>query len=240
MSPPHVSLVTGSARGLGRAVAEALLERADQVHVVWRSSEASRAELEQAFPGRVHRADLVQPAQVEALVAAVLARDGRLDTVVHAVGEYTSGSLESLGAARLERLFASNVHSAALLLGAVRSALRGSRGCFVGFGCAGLESLRARRETAGYTAAKTALLVLLRSAALEEAAHGVRVNLVSPGIVPHDGADPDTLDPERIARIPLGRAGRPQDVAAAVRWLSGEEASHVTGQNLEVAGGWML
>jgi 3-oxoacyl-[acyl-carrier protein] reductase len=232
-----VTLVTGSARGLGRAVARALGARGDRVHVVWRGA---AGDLEREFPGRVHHADLGEPGAAEALVAAVLARDGRLDHVVHAVGEYTSGPLETLDPDDLGRMFESNVATTFRIARAARAALRASSGDLVAFGCAGLAGLRARRETAAYAAAKSALVVLVRSLALEEAPHGVRANLVSPGIVPHEHADPDTLDPARIARIPLGRAGRPEEVAAAVAWLSSSDAGHVTGQNLEVAGGWML
>jgi 3-oxoacyl-[acyl-carrier protein] reductase len=134
----------------------------------------------------------------------------------------------------------SNFLSAVGLFDAARPWLRAARGCAVFFGCAGLEGLRARADTALYTAAKTALLVYARSLAREEAPHGVRVNVVSPGIVPHAHAAPDTHDPALHARIPLGRVGRPEDVAAAVRWLASKDAAHVTGQNLDVAGGWLL
>jgi 3-oxoacyl-[acyl-carrier protein] reductase len=103
-----------------------------------------------------------------------------------------------------------------------------------------LESLRARRETAAYAAAKTALLVYARSLALEEASHGVRVNVVSPGLVPHADASEDTRDPERIARVPLGRATTADEVAGVVSWLCSNESALVTGQNVEVAGGWLL
>ncbi|MBK7874872.1 MAG: SDR family oxidoreductase [Planctomycetes bacterium] len=239
-STPPVSLVTGSARGLGLAVARALLRRGDRVHVVWRSSRALVANLEREFEGRVHQADLEDPAAAHALVERVTATDGRLDHLVHAVGEYVSGPLEGARAADLRRMLASNVETAFHVFDAARPALRRARGDAVFFGCAGLDTLRARRETALYTAAKNALFVLARSWALEEAPHGVRVNLVSPGVVPHEHAAADTLDAERLARIPLGRAGTPDDVAHAVLFLASPAAAHVTGVDLAVTGGWLL
>jgi NAD(P)-dependent dehydrogenase (short-subunit alcohol dehydrogenase family) len=236
---PAVTLVTGGIRGIGLAVARRLAARGDRVHLAYRSSSSLAAGLGSEFPA-VHRADLTREEEWTRLVAAVLARDGRLDHVVHAVGEYVTGPLAASTPADLRRMLASNVESAFLALGECRSALRASRGSAVFFGCAGLEGSRARRRTAVYGAAKSALLVLVRSAALEEAPHGVRINAISPGTIPHDHASADTRDPEHWRKIPLGRPGRPDEVAAAAAWLTSSEASYVTGANLEVAGGWML
>jgi len=239
-SHSRVSLVTGSARGLGLAVARAFRARGDHVHVTWRSEGATARDLAEEFGARAHRADLLDPAAPSELVSAVLARDGRLDHVVHAVGEYVSGPLESCSAADLGRMLASNVTSAFHLFGAVRPALREARGRAVFFGTSGLAGFRARRTTAAYAAAKSALLVLVRGWALEEAPHGVTVNLVSPGHVPHAHAHADTLDEERLAQIPLGRPGTPEDVARAVSFLCSDEAAYTTGTELLVSGGWFL
>jgi NAD(P)-dependent dehydrogenase (short-subunit alcohol dehydrogenase family) len=239
-SEPRVALVTGSARGLGLAVARHLRARGARVHVTWRSEGESARALRDEFGRDAHRADLLDPASAEELVAAVLARDGRLDHAVHAVGEYVSGPLVTTELADLRRMLASNVESAFTFFGAVRSTLRAARGRSVFFGTSGLAGFRARRSTAAYAAAKSALTVLVKSWALEEAPHGVTVNMVSPGHVPHAHAHADTLDPELLARIPLGRPGTPEDVARAVAFLLADEASYTTGSELLVGGGWML
>jgi NAD(P)-dependent dehydrogenase (short-subunit alcohol dehydrogenase family) len=235
-----VTLVTGSARGIGLGVAREFLGREHRVHVVWRSSGEQAAELESQFPGRVHRADLGTSEAAAELVRAVLEQDGRLDNVVHAVGEYKAGALVDTTPEHLRQLLISNVDSAFTMATASREALRAARGSLILFGCSGVESLRARRESAAYTAAKTALLSLMRSLALEEASHGVRVNMVSPGLVPHEHASGDTHEYAADGAVPLGRAGSVQDLARAVAWLCSQDAEHVTGQNLDVAGGWML
>lgn len=237
---PAVSLVTGSARGLGLAVARRLAARGDRVHVVWRSEGESARALREAFGERAHRADLTEPEQVARLLGTIAEREGRLDCLVHAVGEYVSGPLSGTRPQDLRRMLASNAESAFLLFDVARERLRAARGSAVFFGCSGLAGLRGRRSTAAYAAAKSALLVLVRGWALEEAPHGVRVNMVSPGHVPHEHAHADTLDPERLAAIPLGRAGRPGDVAEAVAWLTSQAASYTTGTDLLVSGGWML
>ncbi|HVS19097.1 MAG TPA: SDR family oxidoreductase, partial [Planctomycetota bacterium] len=158
----------------------------------------------------------------------------------HAVGEYATGPLESQDTALARRMFASNVESSIAIHGAARAALRAAKGAAVFFGCSGNDHTRAWRDVALYAAAKTALLVVVRSLAVEEAPHGVRVNMVSPGHIPHEHASDETNDPELWARIPLGVPGEPRDVADAVAWLVSPAARYVTGTNLAVGGGWRL
>lgn len=241
MSRRRVVLVTGGVRGLGLAAARRLAREGWSCHLTWRSSRELAAERRAEFGAeRVHRCDLLEPDAADRCIQAVCAAEGRLDALVHAVGDYDPGRLEDLGPERLEALFASNVTSALRAAGAARAALRASRGALLFFGTAGLAGLRARRRSAAYAATKSALLVLARSLAVEEAPHGVRVNVVSPGHAPHPHAHPDTSAPELVERIPAGRAGTPEEVAAAVAWLLSDEARYVTGADLPVAGGYLL
>lgn len=233
-------LVTAAARGLGLATARAFATQGERVHVTWRSSQGARAALASEFGAAcVHRADLALEAEARRLVAEVIAAEGRLDVLVHPVGEFIAGSLEDARPEQWAHMFQSNVTTAFHAFDASRSALRASRGSALFFGVAGLDTLRGRRETALYAAAKSALLVLVRSWALEEALHGVRVNAVSPGVIPHAAADAMTRDPKVHARIPLGRVGTPEDVARAAVFLCSEEASYITGTDLAVSGGWL-
>lgn len=233
-----VALVSGSVRGLGLACARRLAADGARVHVVWRSSAELAGPLQAEFA--VHRADLTDAEQCRRLVQDVIARDGRLDTLVHAVGEYATGPIETQGAELARDLWASNVGSALALFGAARAPLRAARGAAVFFGCAGCDHTRAWRDIALYAAAKTALLVVVRSLAVEEAPHGVRVNMLSPGHIPHAHAAPDTNDPQLWARIPMGVPGEPRDAAEAVAWLCSPAARYVTGTNLALGGGWRL
>ncbi len=236
----RVALVTGSARGLGLACARRLASEGARVHATYRSPTPESEALEREFPGCVHAADLERAEDWKRVVDAVLASDGRIDHLVHAVGEYVRAPLHATGAANLRRLLSNNVESAFLGIEATRAALRSARGSVVLFGCAGVETTRARREAAAYVAAKSALVVLARSWALEEAPHGVRVNVVAPGVVPHEHASADTLDPSLWQRVPMGRPGEPREVADAVAFLCSSSSSYVTGTVLEVAGGWLL
>jgi NAD(P)-dependent dehydrogenase (short-subunit alcohol dehydrogenase family) len=239
-SDSRVAVVTGAARGLGLAAARALAHRGWRVHASWRSSTAPGAELEREFPGRTWRADLSQAPECRELVRAVLGRDGRLDALVHAVGDWHGGTLAQSSAADVRRMFESNVLTAVHAFEAAREPQRAARGSALFFGVAGLEGLRARREGAAYAAAKSALLVLVRSWAQEEAAHGLRVNLLSPGLFPHPHAAAETQDAARQAAIPLGRPGRLAEIGDAAAWLLSPEAAYVTGADFPVAGGWLL
>ena len=227
-SAARVVLVTGSARGLGLATARRLAAAGDRVHVQWRTSSDATAALATEFEERVHRADLERADEARRLVQDVLQREGRLDGLVHAVGAYETGTLAEQDVDAWRRLAASNVESALHVFAAARAALRAARGSCVLFGCAGAGRALGWRQAALYASAKSALGVLARSLAVEEGPHGVRVNLVSPGIIPHAEAAADTLDPERHARIPLGRPGRPDEIAGAVQWLLSEDAGYVT------------
>jgi len=241
--PGPVALVTGSARGLGAEAAQRLAGEGFRVHAVWRSSEDLVPRLEEQFPGRVHRADLCEEDEVSALLDAVLAIDGELHHLIHAVGDYSEGSLAETDGASFRRLFESNVFTARDMAQAARGPLReaakaGADASMLFFGTAGLAGLGARTQTAAYAAAKSALSVLMRSLAREEAAHGVRVNMISPGLVPHEGAHLSTSDPELHAKIPLGRPGTPEEIADGVHFLA--TARHITGQDLGIDGGWLL
>ncbi len=238
---PTVALITGSARGLGLACARRFAQDGARVHVVYRTRTPEISQLESEFPERVHQADVTREDEVARLVAEVLRRDQRIDHAVHAVGEFVTGPLAAISSDDFRRMFLSNTESAFLFARAVLPALRASQGQLVFFGAAGLFGLRARREAAAYMAAKSALVVLARSLALEEARAGVRVNVVSPGAVAHAHADSDTMIKLGQGKVPLaGSPGEPRDLANAVAWLCSSEARHVTGADLEVAGGFGL
>lgn len=236
-----VVLVLGGAQGIGRGVADLLSDRGHRVHVNARD-EAKRSRLREAGvpASRIHGGDLVEPGVAEGIVRAVLATEGRIDGVVHAIGPYTTAPFSETSLADVRAMHDGNVVTAWHAMGAARDALRASRGAFLCFGCAGLERWRAREVTAAYISAKAALLVLVRAFALEEAPHGVRANMISPGFVPHEGAAPDTVKSELHDRIPMGRPARMEEVAGLAAWLLSGESTHVTGQNIEAAGGWML
>jgi len=233
-----VVLVTGGIRGLGLATARLLSAQGMQVHITYRESGDRAANLEMEFSGRIHQVDLAVPSEAERLVQAVVQQDGGLDSVVHAVGNYDTGHASD--AELLVAMWQSNVMTAMHVAEAARAAIELRKGAMVFFGCAGLEGHGPRQDSAAYAAAKSALLVLVKSLAVELALSGARANMISPGLIPHDAAHAGTLSEELLAKIPMGRVGSPEEVAAVASFLISDQSVYTTGANIPVSGGWMI
>ena len=232
------ALVTGSAVRVGRAIAVALAEDGWFVYVHARcDAEAARETLElvraAGGQGDVVVGDIVSREGCEAVFSQI--EGEALDLLVNNVGVYSTGPLSTLDPSEWDRLLRTNLdgtfHCCQLAIPRLRSG-----GSIVNLGYVGVQSLAGTVKTAAYSVTKAGILVLTRSLALELAPRGIRVNMVSPGQLDNSVDLPE----DHACRIPLGRAGTPQDVAQAVLWLSSDKASYVTGQNLDVAGGLML
>lgn len=235
-----VALVTGGAQGIGRGVAGELVRRGYLVHATYHSPSKAESTVELVGDGHAHQAELTRAEDAERVVKAVIERSGRLDALVHAVGPYLTRPLSATSPADHESMLQGNLFTALHMMDAARSHIRESQGAYLFFGCAGLERWRARHVTAAYIGAKAALLVAMRALALEEAEFGVRANMISPGFVPHDGAAADTLSSDLHKKIPVGRPAEMGEVTETAAFLVSPAATHIIGQNLEVAGGWML
>jgi 3-oxoacyl-[acyl-carrier protein] reductase len=232
----HV-LVTGAAGGIGLAVAEAFSARGDTVTGV----DARGPELAAALAplgGRALVADLADPGCAEVVDRAV-ALAGPVDVLVNAAGIYPATPLAEMTARVWDRVQDVNVRAPVLLTVAVArtNAAAGRPAAVVNVGSGA--ATRARPGAAHYCTSKAALEMATKACAVELAAHGVRVNAVAPGFV--EVASPvNPVTPEYAAAVavnPLGRAGRADEIAAAVVWLASDEAAFVTGAVLRVDGG---
>ncbi|MDX5458931.1 SDR family NAD(P)-dependent oxidoreductase [Micromonospora tulbaghiae] len=247
MGDRRLAVVSGGGTGIGAAVARGLVADGFDVLVVGRridvlDSAARRICDESGRDGAVTAvaADLTDPGQVGAVVDAVGER--AVDAVVNNAGGYLSGPTDSLGGvadwwrANLD----ANVLTAVLLTEALRPALRRPGGRVVL-----LSSIAAQRGGAGpYSAAKAALHGWAYDLAAQLGPEQITVNVVSPGYVAETEFFGDRMTPEghakRVAATLVGRAGVPDDIAAAVRYLVGPSAGYVTGQVLGVNGGSVL
>lgn len=243
-------VVTGGGTGIGRAVAAALLPRASQVVLVGRREEVlrrtARELAEEAPPGTQISplaCDLTVPEEVERL-AQILHRGPAIDVLVcNAGGNLGAGAGPDLtDLARAWRAdFDANVLSAVLLTEALLDHLRRPGGRIIA-----MSSIGALRGSGSYGAAKAAINAWVMSLAQQLANDGVTVNAVAPGFVPDTpfwedriAADP-AVRTKRLATIPMGRPGTPEEVAAAVAYLAGPGAGWTTGQILQVNGGTLL
>ena len=243
---PRGSLVVGGARGIGRAIAHALAARGDDVVVADVDEPAAAAcadELRGAgFSARAVELDVTDVAQVRAVVAAVDA-ESPLGTVVANAGVAFARPLAEVEPEEYDGLMAINVRGVFFVVqAAVRAMAPRAQGSIVTV-CSTSGFTASTGPMTVYDASKGAVRLVTQAAAREVAALGLRVNAVAPGTVETELtlglASPAELAALGESRVPLGRLGRPEEIAAAVAFLSSDESTYVTGHVLVVDGGWL-
>jgi 3-oxoacyl-[acyl-carrier protein] reductase len=237
-------LVTGAGRGLGRAIALAFASEGANVAL---SFERSAAGAEQTVreaqtygvAALATRADLLDRAQISALVAATLEAFGRLDLLINNAGRFSSKPLLETTDELWDQLLAVNLTASFLISRAVAaSMLESGGGVIINLASGGGLHPRPGYETSpAYAVSKAGLIMLTKKLALE-LAPTIRVNCIAPGIIDSKPRPMPAATRERFGAItPLGRIGRPEDIAAAALYLASDQASFITGQVLNVDGG---
>jgi NAD(P)-dependent dehydrogenase (short-subunit alcohol dehydrogenase family) len=232
-----VALVTGANTGIGLAIATRLL--ADG-YALGYATAAGTPE----FKGPLDElhgeiawvyGDLTDPNVPEQLVADTVAKLGRIDVLVNNAGLVTAKPFLDLTAADFDLTFDVDVRASFLLAQAAARRMRdqGTGGSIVNI--TSVHEHIPRPDFSVYAAAKAALGMLTKGLALELADHNIRVNSVAPGVIatPRNAADAETLNSE----VPLGRPGKPEEVAGLVAWLCSDEAAYVTGSSYIIDGG---
>ncbi|MEU7281585.1 SDR family oxidoreductase [Streptomyces sp. NPDC045431] len=243
---PHSSrivVVTGAGTGIGRATARAFAAEGAHVVAIGRRSEPLK-ETAAGHEGIVPMpADITAAGEPERIVHAVLERYGRLDVLVNNAGIVRSGALGTLSPSMITAQLGTNLVAPVLLAQAALAPLEASRGVIVNVSTS--VGQRAWPGSSVYAATKSALELLTRSWAVELAPRGVRVVAVAPGAIDTPIGEHQGLTPQRMAAVrewqlahtPLGRIGRPEEVAWAITQLAAPAASFITGVVLPVDGG---
>lgn len=236
-----VVIVTGGGSGIGAAVAERLAREGATVVISGRDQarlDAAAAAMP-ALAITTHAADVSRSEACDKLVADTVERFGRLDTVVNAAGMNLVGTVDDTTDEDWRKCMGADVDSVFYMPRAALPHLRESKGSIVNIGS--VSSLGGGWSHAGYNAAKAAVANLTRSIACDNGRLGVRANTVCPGLtvtaMVDEIMDDDALLEKAWERIPLRRAGQPEEIAAAVAFLASDEAGWITGATLAVDGG---
>jgi NAD(P)-dependent dehydrogenase (short-subunit alcohol dehydrogenase family) len=245
-----VALVTGAASGLGFATAKAFAESGASVVLADWNEEAVRSAAEE-FAADGHktlaiRCDVADDAQVEAMVQQIVATFGRLDTAYNNAG-VQNVLAETADSPRddYDRVMAINLRGVWSCMKFELQQMR-QQGSGAIVNCSSLGGLVGGAQRGTYHAAKHGVLGFTKSAALEYATQGIRINAVCPGLIQTAMAEQMVAAGQGEAlkamekTIPMGRMGRSEEIAAAVLWLCSDAASYVTGQSISVDGGFVM
>jgi 3-oxoacyl-[acyl-carrier protein] reductase len=185
--------------------------------------------------------DISQAGRAEQLIKAVVDRYGRLDVLVNNVGDFRWGTLGESSIEDWENIFNSNLMTVMQMSRAALPPMRKGRwGRIINLGAVGAERAFGQAKISAYASAKAAVVALSRSLALEEAKNGITVNVVNPSSIDEKDLTLEEARKMRDARFPIGRPPTVEDVANSVAYFASEEAEYVTGQVVNVSGGWML
>ncbi|HEY3320189.1 MAG TPA: 3-oxoacyl-[acyl-carrier-protein] reductase [Planctomycetota bacterium] len=241
----QVALVTGGARGIGRAIAERLHKGGAQVAIVDVNVEAAKAlAAELSAKGakcQGYSCDVTASAQVDGTIDQVLKDFGKLDILINNAGITKDGLLVRMGDDAWNAVININLTGAFYVLRSVSKVMMKARtGAIVNI--ASVVALIGNAGQANYCSSKAGLIGLTKSAARELAGRGVRVNAVAPGFIATDMTNKLNEEQKKamLSTVPLNRPGSVDDVAGAVCFLASSDAGYITGQVLSICGGMSM
>lgn len=239
----RVALITGGARGIGRAVAIALADRGWAVAASYHTSAGQAKTLSEELVSAGKRAlilqaDVSNPASADELVRRTEAQFGRIDAVINCAGSYHRVPLLEESVEGWHSMFDDNLHPVFYLSRAAAAGMIERKwGRIVNFSIAKADQLVGQPFITAHYVAKVGVLILTRSLSKALAPHGITVNSISPGFIETEG-NPQQEFAQLTKNIPAGYVGSPQDAVSVVCYLLSEEARYVNGTNIHLSGAW--
>jgi 3-oxoacyl-[acyl-carrier protein] reductase len=240
----RIAVVTGGSRGIGLAIAQRLHAHGAHVAVLGRDAERARAAaggLSGAGRALGIGADVADPAQAEAAVAAVERELGPVDILVNNAGITRDGLLVRMSQEDWDAVLDTNLRAGFTMMKLVTRAMMNRRWGRI-INLTSIVGLTGNRGQVNYAASKAGLIGLTKAAAKELAARNILVNAVAPGFIDTDMTRelPEPAREALLQQIPLGRLGRAHEVAGVVLFLASDLADYITGQVLVVDGGMVM
>jgi len=237
-----VALVTGSSRGIGRAIALKLAEKGCSVGINYLSKDWAAEKVVKGIEKMGQKAtslqcDVSNFADAEEMIKKAKLEFGRIDILVNNVGPFLYKTIWDTTVEEWHQVMNSNLNSVFYCCKAVVPFMREQKsGVIINIGGPNSERTQGYLRTCAYAVAKTGVVVFSKSLAKEEAGHGIRVNVVNPGFIETEAYTED-MKKTMPKDVPLKRLGKPEDVANAVAYLASDEAGYITGSVLNVHGG---
>src|SRR5215470_1724447 len=237
------ALITGGARGIGRAVALDLAARGWSVAICYRTSSQEANEVLEAIrshgaKGLAVQSDVSDPHEAAGLIRQVQQQWGQIDALINGAGPYHRVSLLQETREGWHSMFDNNLHPVLYLSQAVIPGMKERKwGRIVCFSMANAEQVIAQPQLTAHYIAKVGLVILMRSLAKLVAPYGITANCVAPGFIDSGSAPNEELE-SAAKRIPAGYLGTVNDAAGVVRFLLSDEARYINGANIQLSGAW--
>ena len=234
-------LITGAAKRLGKDLA---IHLGKQDFFVWVHYNSSKKEAEDVLKlinssggtGELIQGDISQYSQVQSIAENIRLEGGNIDVLINNVGKYYTGEITQFPVQNFESIINTNLLGSYYMIQELYPLFNKVGGNIINIGYTGINSLSASKQTTAYSISKTGLYILNKSYAEALAEKNIRVNMISPGHLRN------SIDlPKDIKKsIPLGRPGTSKDILSLVDFIISSNATYITGQNIEVAGGYMM
>jgi len=242
----RVALVTGGGRGIGRAIAVRLAEGGAKVTIAYRTNDAAAEETAELVRdvgagGELFKRDVSSPEDIEALVKGVGEAFGPVEILVNNAGTTRDNIMLRMKDAEFDEVLRTNLKGTYLCTRAVlRGMVRARWGRIVNI--SSVVGLLGNAGQANYAASKAGIIGFTKSVAREVAGRGITVNAVAPGYVETEltGSLSENMKGQIMGQVPMGRFGKPQEIAEVVAFLAGDGAGYVTGQTISVDGGMVM